>query len=118
MLEELTEKGRTMGSVRERRRELCRLIEEDQLGVVEGCRQIVALLAELGEDDRGSPDLGVIIVVESDTSSSPIGAARALWSEDALKQKDRDLAEVSMAVKEACRRLQHFEPGAVAVRDR
>ena len=95
---------------RDQLRELCRLIEEDQLGVVEGCREIVARLAARSEADRSSPDLAVIVAVESETDSFPIGAARAAWSKEALELLDPELsaylAEVAAAVKEACGRLR------------
>lgn len=97
-------------SARDQIRELCRLIEEDQFGVVEGCRQIVARLAPLNEADRSSPDLAVIVAVESETDSFPIGAGRAAWSKEALEPLDQErrayLAKVSTVVKEACGRLR------------
>src|SRR5258708_382423 len=90
--------------------EILRLTERliaGEIGIVEGCRQMVPHLgpANLRDDD----DAVVILAVESETDDLPVGQARSLWNQEALAGLDREREEyedrLRAQVITACRSL-------------
>ncbi len=84
------------------------------IGIVDGCRQLVRLYCRL---DEGVDELfALIVAVESETEDLPLGEARSQWSEEALSRKDAEvnayIGQVREVVLEACEALVQRYSGA------
>jgi hypothetical protein len=81
--------------------------EVGEVGLVEGCRQMVVLChrAHVADD----PDFLPFRAVDSETDALPLGAVRARWSEAALRAADLELGAAEQLhrafVEAACLKL-------------
>lgn len=80
-----------------------------QLGLQDGCRQLVALRHELASSDSADPDLLFVVGIDSDLEEFPLGPVRDRWAPGALAEVDRRRDERLERVREpllaACRAL-------------
>jgi hypothetical protein len=78
-----------------------------QIGIVEGCRKLVALSEYMDERDE-YPWLG-IRGVESETDDLPLGEQRSLWNKEALEQIETSVAayvkKEEAGIFDDCRKL-------------
>jgi hypothetical protein len=78
-----------------------------KIGVIAGCREMVAI-RNRGDlhDDRG---LDPFVGVESETDALPLGKVRGQWSEGALLEADDKIAQAEAffrdTIDDACRAL-------------
>lgn len=85
---------------------------DGSVGLVEGCRALVALLPSLPPEIAASEPARWIAAVESETDMFPVGQARSLWDPDALRRADDELAPYLEVVREpvieACLELRRM----------
>jgi hypothetical protein len=90
-------------------RDIASGVVEGDIGIVQGCRGIVALLADLPPACQEIEELKVIVGVSAETDDFPLGDVRQFWATDTLSESDAELARylegVAGSVREACRRL-------------
>src|SRR5262245_7042336 len=88
---------------------LIQVLEELQggrIGITQGCRNVVALRAALGEEKNAL--FTPFVAVDSETDHFPLGEVRNSWSVAALNREDKE--------RLACEQL-HAEDIANAARD-
>ena len=97
----ITEQGRKEAQ------QIAAAVLQGKLTILEGARLLVRFAhtnAIEQEDDRR-----LIIAIESETDHLPIGEVRRLWSSDALREKDPEIARCEMLWKDpmlaACQRI-------------
>lgn len=82
-------------------------ILRDRVNLVEGCRKLVQLHAQL--DDKDDELFLPIIALESETDHLPVGETRAFWCPEALAKKEKAVEPYLDAmrdeVKAVCRLL-------------
>lgn len=85
---------------------------DGSIGLVEGCRALVALMGSLPPEIAASQPATWIAAVESETDMFPVGHARSLWDPDALRRGDEELAAYLAVVRdptiEACLELRRM----------
>jgi hypothetical protein len=92
--------------------------------VLDGRQPILAaavLIARLRDDadiPADDPDFTAFVLIASETDHLPLGAERQYWAEEALREKDREIARADRARGfglEACRNLvSRFDVGHAA----
>ena len=92
---------------RERVKELAKAVLDGRTTILEAVRQLVSLAhtdAIANEADRT-----LIIAIESETDSLPIGEVRKLWAPDALQAKQPEIERAEALWKQefldACKRI-------------
>jgi len=92
---------------RQRAKELAKAVLDGRTTILEAVRELVSLArtdAIATEADRT-----LIIVIESETDSLPIGEVRKLWAPDALQAKEPEIERAEALWKteflEACKRI-------------
>src|SRR5690242_17753073 len=74
--------------VRQRAVALAEAILRNDLGIIEGARQLSSLAHELVEDWTVDTDFLVMGALDTETDHLPVGKVRELWDPAALKEKD------------------------------
>src|SRR5262245_21378750 len=64
-----------------------------QIGLREGCREILKLSGSLPDPDYYDDDLLALVAVDDELETVPIGAVRELWAPEALAPRERRAAE-------------------------
>jgi len=87
--------------------DLARRILAREVGVIAGCREMTMIRNRGGLHD--DPLLYPFTGVDSETEALPVGPAREHWSEDALREVDRKVAQAEAGYRDfietACRAL-------------
>jgi hypothetical protein len=76
------------GRIQQQIAEVAAQMVAGEVDLLEGCREIVSLRSSLKEPELYDPDLLAMVGVESELDDVPTGATRALWSPEALADKD------------------------------
>jgi hypothetical protein len=80
----------------------------EQIGVIEGCRQLADLRHRVSPDNT-DPDFMTVVAVDSSTDHLPLGEERRQWAPSALVEKDKEISEAAAFYREgvvaACRNL-------------
>lgn len=88
-------------------RELSSEILTGRLRILEGVRALVSLAHTDAIENQ--EDRNLIIGIDSETDHLPIGAVRDYWSEDALRDKDVEIARYEQRCEDqifqVCRRI-------------
>ena len=66
---------------------------DGKISILLAARQIVQLRFEI-ELDENDKDILAFVGIDSESDSLPIGPERSYWSEDALKNKEKEIKEV------------------------
>jgi len=81
-----------------------------RLGVIEGSRRLASLSARLPGEDQAF--LRPFCGIDSETDALPVGGVRAEWADEALAQKDAEVAGAESVYRahaeEACRALLRY----------
>ena len=87
--------------------DVCEAILHGDTGILFGTRQLCRLHYELFR--QIDEDFVLFIGINSETDSLPIGDERQYWNEEVLIEKDKEIAEYEIRVKQdvfdACRKL-------------
>jgi hypothetical protein len=87
---------------------VARTVLAGELSVLESARQLAQLLAR-GGLEHSDPDFVTFYAIESETEELPIGAVRRLWAEEALADKDKEIARAEALYRDialqSCRNL-------------
>lgn len=75
-----------------RLRALCQRIIDDKESIIEGSRKMLQYRFWMKEEENKI--WMIFLAVDSESEHLPVGAVRAHWNEQALKEKDREIADV------------------------
>jgi hypothetical protein len=95
---------------------LAKSILDGRAPLVVSAQRMAKMLLWLGLD-AADPDAKDFIVITSETDHLPLGPEREYWADDALKAKDREIAQLEAWARrfglDTCRRLvQRFGPSS------
>ena len=86
---------------------ICEAILNEDIGVIAGSRRLNHLGYELDLDR--DEDFLTFVAINSETDHLPVDSERQNWSVEALKRKDKEIAEFEAAYKdqaiESCKKL-------------
>jgi hypothetical protein len=86
---------------------ICEAVLADEIGIIAASRYLSALGLELFEGRH--EDFITFDAVDSETDDLPVNAERKNWNDEALKQKDQEIAAAEALYKNdvtaACRKL-------------
>lgn len=91
---------------------LAKKITDGEIGVIEGCREILIYQDRLHAQD--TEEFRIFLGIDSESDGLPIGRVRMHWSASALKQKDTEIKAFEdfyrpRAVDAAMRIIEKYE---------
>lgn len=86
---------------------VCEAILSEEVGIILGSRKLTYLSHLISDDNRN--EFMIFIAIDSETDHLPVDLERKNWSIEALKRKDKEIAEYENDFKEdvfsACKNL-------------
>ena len=73
----------------------------EEVGLIEGVRDLTSIGYGLVRDFWDDPDFSVLAAVNSETDDLPVGQERGHWDPAALAVKDREIANYESIVRDA-----------------
>lgn len=88
---------------------IARAMLRNEIGLLEGCRQLASVSRRLPALEASDPDVLTFVGVDSESDDIPLGSVRTRWAAEALAEKDnqRDeyLSRARESIEQACRAI-------------